>query len=139
LSALKGEKAVSETLKVEKENLSTEVENLKKENSSTKLVVDKYRAEVEKHYRLQAGKNPSDVIVGIIQKANLTELEALAIQYGASALTSFGAKCGDCGSTNLSLQSSTPEGENPSDTGKKSKSMTADEIRRNAQKTNVHK
>lgn len=125
-----GEKKVAEeslaTLKTEKTNLETEITNLKADKAKLEPmakvgtdVLTSARAEAKRVYGIFAkGKEEKTILDELEAETDYVKLEAKIKTFGGQAVTEFGAKCGECGSKNISFRTSIPkEGDDNKDTG----------------------
>jgi hypothetical protein len=68
------------------------------------------RVEAERLYKLSAGDKISNAMLSSIKTANLELANSYINQFGGKSLEVFGATCQKCGSKNISMRKSEPEG-----------------------------
>lgn len=135
LAELKAAKESVATLTTEKENLTAQVADLTPKAEFGTQMLSAQRAEVERLYKASALDKASDAVISLIAKADIKELQALAIQYGGKAMLSFGGKCKSCGSDEISFQSSRAKDEEVKDAVKP---MDFESIRDKYSKKSIH-
>lgn len=114
-SKAKVEESVKELvgLKESNVNLETKVTELSSTIESNKVKVElgtkvgeQKKAEVVRLYSLSVGNKPAQAMLDVFDKSSDVELDAFLESYGGKLTSEYSATCKDCGSTNVSMQSS---------------------------------
>ena len=109
ITTLEGEKTrlkdIETALQTTNASLISQNESLQSESKDYKVYLDLARKETLRLYQLSTNTR-SATVENTIQNGSMEQLNDMIQSFGAKSLTTFGAKCGKCGSSDLNFKNS---------------------------------